>query len=199
MSVGSNTLDNAVVSADNSRNVRAVLAVVRENVGVFIRVVVRERNFIAVPHFRSGKTFRYFRSVEFGKQSLSAFVRLRKRRGGHNEIGLIEIGTIEHAVAHIETAVENRDGRPSARIRFAVFADGHVFGLVNTRIRVDFYFVFRNVGVDARSVISFGYRNRLYAVGLFDCRNIAVGRLNSETVKRGVVRIHDLVDEIFAL
>ena len=73
LSVGSYSVNNFVFACDYARYVRAVFAVVRENVGVFIRIVVSERYFIAVPYVFNLKVFRCLTGVKIGKNYFVRF------------------------------------------------------------------------------------------------------------------------------
>ena len=182
--IRSDSVNNFVVAGDDARNVRSVFAVVRENVGVFIGVIVSKRNLLAVINVLYFKTFRSLPRFEIGKFHRSALYVFNfefARTVGFCDDEFIFFAFViagENSVTHIETRIENGGYRSESGIFAGI--------VVNTGVFVDIDHVERirrrigHLRFDA--IIRIGKRNRLYAGGFFDFFKIAVNGVHGERV-----------------
>ena len=106
-----NSRDNVVFTADNARNVRAVLGVVRENVDILVRIVVRKRNFAGHVNLVYVDIGSVFCGVGLCQNALNVLF-------GERHFVCVKI-SLEHRVSAIETAVKYSNRRIFARIRHA--------------------------------------------------------------------------------
>ena len=180
-----------IVARDDARDVRSVFAVVRENVGIFIRVVVSERNFLTVINVLYFKTFCGLSRLEVGKFYRAAFYVFnckRVRTVGFCDDEFIFPALViagENAVAHIKTGIENGGYRSETRITACVSVNTGVFVDIDHVERVS-----RRIGhLNFDAIIGIGKRNRLHARGFLDLFQIAVNGIHRDGIQNGRILI----------
>ena len=107
----SNARNNVGLAADYARNVGAVFGIVGKHVLILVRIVVDERNLVAVINVAY---------LEVGRRLDG----VGRRKGGGNfgsrEEKIVGVGlALEHFVAAVEARVEYGDGRPLTRVAHA--------------------------------------------------------------------------------
>ena len=177
---------DGVLTADNARHVRAVLGIVRENVVVLVGVIVRKRNFVAVPNvgeFEPRRGLNRVGVLQFGRDVVAL----------QPQIAFFELVRIEHGVTAIEARVQNGNRRALARVAYAARVE---YARIVNVDRV--YYAAGRIARRRGAVVRVRKYNLVYARKLLDCVDVAVLGVNGNAVHNGDVAVFHARNKLIA-